>query len=115
MPIAATASEQTLRRTSMLNSFIVATMPSPSLVARIIAASSASPEERAIVGWVFDHHLRTWDPQRITPPLVDFLVFRHPAWSESPSTTSSLLDSPYRNVLVTLGLPIRYLPSFFRA
>ena len=115
IPMAATASDLMTKSAWILNSVMIEIRPSPSDVDFTMAASSASPEEGAKVGCVFDHHFSTCPPHLATPPEVDFRVRMHPAWSESPSMVSVLQSSPNRNNDTTRGRPMRYFASFLSA
>ena len=72
-------------------------MPRRSAAPETTAASSASPGERAMVGWVRDHDFRQTPHHMMAPPVVDFHVSVHPAKLESTNATTSL-DPEYHGM-----------------
>eukprot|EP00974_Lingulodinium_polyedra_P004551 427836-Lingulodinium_polyedra.AAC.1 len=81
MPIAAVPSDRRTKRACKPKSRNTANIPRPSAAPRTTTASSASPENRAIVGWVWDQVLRHRWPQNNEPPPVDLRVAAQPAKS----------------------------------
>eukprot|EP00969_Alexandrium_andersonii_P113884 5034082-Alexandrium_andersonii.AAC.1 len=83
MPIAALLSAQTRSSVPTPKSRATDTSPMPSAAPLTIPASSASPERRAIVFWVEDQCLITWDSRVAAPPRVERRAVIHPAKSAS--------------------------------
>ena len=119
IPLHALLSVNTLSDTSPLvqipKSAKPAKKPKPSLAPLMAAYYAASPLLKATTLCVMFHAFKQTSPTMIHPPCVLFLVCDHPAQSEPTTILTSLPTTSTSSLIfcTTLGLPLKYLASFF--